>query len=197
MRRPGRHFTQRCNGNARIGIGILLTASLMAGLFIMLLAHAATAEEESSEYAVKAAYLFKFAAFVEWPPGTFNSADTPLVIGIVGDNPFDGTLDNIAAHRKIDGRPVQIAKGERIEQIKNEHILFISQSEQDDMSLIAADLNGKKVLTVAEFDDPAIIIRFVIENDKVRFDINLAQAQRNGLKLSSKLLSVARHVIKE
>ncbi|MGZ5817765.1 MAG: YfiR family protein, partial [Burkholderiaceae bacterium] len=94
----------------------------------------------------------------------------------------------------IEGRPVEVVRARRIDQIKNEHILFISQSEKENMASIVANLQGGKVLTVSEFDDPGIVIQFVIENDKVRFDINLDQANHAGIKLSSKLLTVARTV---
>ncbi|MGZ5780517.1 MAG: YfiR family protein, partial [Burkholderiaceae bacterium] len=94
----------------------------------------------------------------------------------------------------IDGRPVEIVRDQQIDKIKNEQILFISQSEKEKMAPIVSNLQGKKILTVSEFNDPNIIIQFVIENEKVRFDINLDQANSAGIKLSSKLLSVARTV---
>jgi hypothetical protein len=182
---------------AQLDLHFTLLVALLICAILMTSAHAETAAQDQPEYAVKAAFLFKFGAFVEWPPEMFASPDTPLVIGIVGNDPFGSTLDNIVAHHTISGRPVTIVRGKQIDQVRNAHILFISQSEQGNMEAILPGIKGRKVLTVAEFDDPAIIIRFVVENDKVRFDVNLAQAQRSGLKLSSKLLSVARNVIKE
>jgi hypothetical protein len=149
---------------------------------------------ESSEYAVKAAFLFKFGAYIEWPAGTFEDAKAPLIIGVVGDDPFDGILDSVVTGHTVDGRPVTVVRAQQIDQIKTVHILFISQSEKGKIGKIATSLEGKKVLTVSEFDDPNIIIQFVIETNKIRFDINLDQANRSGLKLSSKLLSVARNV---
>jgi hypothetical protein len=171
-----------------------LLVCLAAWLIAIGFAVAAPNAIESSEYEIKAAFLFKFGAYVEWPAGIFETAKTPLVIGIVGDDPFDGTLDSVVNGHQIEGRPVEVMRGQRIEQIKNEQILFISMSEKARMASIISHLQGKKVLTVAEFDDPNIIIQFVIENDKVRFDINLDQANQVGIKLSSKLLSVARNV---
>ena len=168
--------------------------SLIAWLGMIAIAVAAPGETESPEYAVKAAFLFKFGAYVEWPADTFATDKTPLVIGIVGDDPFGSTLDNVVAGHAIDGRPVEIIRSQQIGQISNEQILFISLSEKERMAKIAANLERKKVLTVAEFDDPNIMIQFVTENNKVRFDINLDQANRVGIKISSKLLNVARNV---
>lgn len=169
-------------------------ALLIVWLGTIAIAAAAPAMVESPEYAVKAAFLVKFGSYVEWPANTFATDKTPLVIGIVGGDPLGSTLDSLATGRTIDGRPMEIARSQLIDQMKGEQILFISQSEKEKMAKIAARLEGKKVLTVAEFDDPNIIIQFVTENDKVRFDINLDQANRVGLKLSSKLLSVARNI---
>ncbi|HEY8099152.1 MAG TPA: YfiR family protein [Burkholderiaceae bacterium] len=187
-------LTQHNKCSATIRRFSVAFASLIVCLGVVALATAATSVVESSEYAVKAAFLFKFGTYVEWPPDTFETPKTPLVIGIVGDDPFDGTLDNMAENHRVEGRPVEVVRDQQIDKIKNEQILFISQSEKEKMAQIVSSLQGKKILTVSEFDDPNIIIQFVIENDKVRFDINLDQANLVGIKLSSKLLSVARTV---
>jgi hypothetical protein len=175
----------------------LLSMIAWLGMGMTTLAIAASSVEDPSEYAVKAAFLFKFGSFIDWAPDTFESPSTPLVIGIVGDDPFGSTLDRIVANHTIAGRPVAIVRGQKIDQIKGENILFVSQSEKMQMNAIVSHLSGKKVLTVAEFEDPNVIIHFVIEDNKVRFDINLAQANRVGIKISSKLLSVARTITKE
>jgi hypothetical protein len=169
----------------------------IASMSLVAIAAAAAPAGEPTEYAVKAAFLFKFGAFVEWPAGAFENATAPLVIGIVGEDPFGESLDRLVANHTIAGHPVVIQRGRQIDEIRNEHILFISQSEKGRMGPILSSLAGKNILTVAEFQNPNIIIEFVVENNKVRFDVNLAQADRAGIKLSSKLLSVARHVSKE
>lgn len=190
-------FAQHINRTAAIRIFSAALASLIAWFGVVTLAIAVTNVVEPSEYAIKAAFLFKFGAYVEWPSDMFENPKTPFVIAIIGDDPFDGTLDSIVADHTIEGRPVEVVRNQRIDLIKNEQILFISQSEKGKMGLIQSSLQGKKILTVSEFDDPNIIIQFVIENDKVRFDINLDEANRVGIKLSSKLLSVARTVKRE
>jgi hypothetical protein len=150
--------------------------------------------ESLAEYAVKAAFLFKFSGFVEWPPAAFSAPDAPLIIGILGDDPFGPRLEQIVDGQKVGARPVIVRRTHRIDQARNTHILFISPSEEDRMDLIKLGLQNSNVLTVAEFDRPGIAIHFVTENNKVRFEVNLEQARRADLKLSSKLLSVAKSV---
>ncbi|MGZ3158782.1 MAG: YfiR family protein, partial [Burkholderiaceae bacterium] len=99
-------FAQHHNRIVTIKGLLSALASLIAWMGLVALALAAPGVVESSEYAVKAAFLFKFGAYVEWPPGTFDTPKTPLVIGIVGDDPFDGTLDSIVTGHAIEGRPV-------------------------------------------------------------------------------------------
>jgi hypothetical protein len=160
-------------------------------------AAAETSSAESLEYSIKAAFLFKFGTFVEWPPDEFPSAESPFIIGIVGDDPFGATLDNTVKGHSIGNRKIVVVRANRIEQISGEQILFISQSEKDRMTSLSGKLGDRKVLSVAEFEHPDIIIHLVVENDKVRFDINLDTANRAGIKLSSKLLNVARTVRKK
>lgn len=191
MNKPFAQHGNRIISNKRVYAAF---TSLIACLGVAAFAIVAPSVAESSEYAVKAAFLFKLGAYVEWPPGTFETAKTPLVIGIVGDDPFGSTIDDIVAGQTVESRPVEVVRDQQIDQIKNEKILFISQSEKEKTAAIMSALQDKKILTVSEFDDPNIIIQFVIENGKVRFDINLDQANRVGIKLSSKLLSVARAV---
>lgn len=143
------------------------------------------------EYSVKGAYLFKFSGFVEWPPGAFPSPAAPLVIGVLGDDPFGRTLDQMMDGQTFEGRPVEVLRTHRIDQVRRAHILFISQSELTRMEVIQSGLQNSSVLTVADFNRPGIVISFVMENNKVRFAVNLDQAERAGLKLNSRLLSVA------
>lgn len=154
---------------------------------------AAPGTDPSLEYSVKGAFLFKFIAFVEWPATAF-AADAPLMIMVLGDDPFGPILDQLAKEYPAQGRPVTVRRTRFIEEARGAHILYISQSEKNNMRTILQALQGRHVLTVADFDHPGIVIAFIIDTNKVRFDINLDQAERFGLKLSSKLLSVARTV---
>lgn len=154
----------------------------------------ARATEESLEYSVKGAYVFKFSAFVEWPPTAFATSTSPLIIGIVGDDPFGNVLDQTIKDRTVNNRPIQIRRFKHGEQPQDVHILFISQSERKQLDSIVSNLHG--VLTIGEFDSTTsgTMINFMSEDNKVRFEVDLDQANRAGVKLSSKLLSVARSV---
>lgn len=154
----------------------------------------AAAGESPLEYSVKGAYLFKFSGFVEWPPAAFVSPTAPLVISVLGDDPFGAVLDQMVSGQSVGGRSVEVRRIQRIGDVRGTHILYISQSEEGRMGLIEGNLRDGNVLTVADFNRPGIVISFVMEDNKVRFVINLDQAQRAGLKLNSRLLAVASSV---
>ncbi|MES2205242.1 MAG: YfiR family protein [Pseudomonadota bacterium] len=153
-----------------------------------------TPTEESLEYSVKAAYLFKFGSFVEWPPNTFLEPTSPLMVGVVGEDPFGIKLEQIIQGHTINGRPLVIRRFNHGQQPQDVHILFISKSEQQNLNAMIAGLNG--VLTIGEFEPslPGVMINFTLNNNKVRFDVDLDAVNRAELKISSKLLSVARNV---
>ncbi|HVV73308.1 MAG TPA: YfiR family protein [Verrucomicrobiae bacterium] len=153
--------------------------------------HAQTA---SKEYQVKAAFLYNFSQFVEWPPDAFPQAQSPLVIGILGDDPFGGSLDQIVSGEKVNGHPLVIQHYHSVGEIKACHILFISQSEGKESKAVLSALKGRDILTVSDLDDftkDGGIIRFVTENNKIRFKINGEAAKAANLTLSSKLLRAA------
>src|SRR5882724_5191380 len=169
-------------------LGVALAASCS-------LAGNAATTQESLEYAVKGAFLFKFGAFVEWPSSAFPNPDAPFVIGILGDDPFGASLDQIVQGRTVQGRVVVIQRLQRVEQAKDVHILFIARTERERAEQIAASLRGNSVLTVSDVDHsprPVGVINLVTVDNKVRFEIDEDMAQRAGLKLSSKLLSLGR-----
>lgn len=174
---------------------MLLRLGLIATLAcVAFSASAQSMTDDTLEYSIKSAFLFKFGEFVEWPPGAFASPEEPLVIGILGEDPFGSRLDQIVTGHSIGGRPVTVTRMRRIDQLRKAHVLFISRSESEHMDSIAAALQGKNILTVADFEHADVAVTFVVENNRVRFDVNLPAADRAGLKLSSKLLSVARNV---
>ena len=183
----------------------ILPAQMRRATFVLLLlmawasmfqdSRASVGTEGSLEYSVKGAYLLKFGDFVEWPANAFPFADTPLLITVLGDDPFGPMLDQLVKGRTIAGRTVTVKRTHKIEEARNAHILYISQSERNNLKTILLGLQDRNVLTVADFDHPGIAIAFTIDNNKVRFDVNLNQAEQAGLKLSSKLLSVARTVM--
>lgn len=155
------------------------------------------AQEALPEYQVKAAYLFNFLKFVEWPSNAFPDPLAPFVIGIVGDDPFGSALPEVVVGKTVQGRDLVIRRYHPGESLRGASILFISVSEKKRLSQILAGLQGSSVLTVGDMDgflDAGGMIQLISENDRVRFAINVDATNRARLKVSSKLLSLA-HVV--
>lgn len=146
------------------------------------------------EYQVKAVFLFNFAQFVDWPVATFPEAQSPIVIGVLGQDPFAGALDAAVQGEQVNGRSFVVHRYRRLEEVGNCQILFISRSETARLPAILAALRGRNILTVSDaenFTEQGGMIRFVTEQNKVRFRINLEPAKAANLTLSSKLLRPA------
>ena len=148
----------------------------------------------SREYQVKAVFLFNFAQFVEWPTNALSDTQTPLTIGVLGDDPFDGFLDDTVRGEKVDGHPLVVQRYHNIEDVENCQVLFISRSENKRMEQILADLKGRNILTVGDADGfvkNGGVIRFVTEENKIHFRISLEAAKNAKLTISSKMLRLA------
>lgn len=155
---------------------------------------AAAGAEVSREYQIKAAFLFNFTKFVEWPPDHFADAQTPIVIGVAGRDPFGGALAATVAGRAVDGRPIEIVPIASLADLPRVDLLFITATEDKRLIERLEPLNQMGVLTVGEspqFAAAGGAITFVLRDDKVRFDINVAAIESSGLRISSKLLSLA------
>ncbi|MGD0651896.1 MAG: YfiR family protein [Verrucomicrobiia bacterium] len=178
-------------------MGRLLHRCLIATLGVVWLAATPLRAEVSPEYKLKAAFVFNFAKFVEWPPKAFAGDHSPLVIGVLGDNPFDTVLDEMTQGKTVNGRPVEIKRSRRVEELTGCHVIFISASEKQRQAKILAALKGSNALTVSDTDDfleSGGIIQLVMEEKKIRFDINARAAERASLQISSQLLNLARHM---
>ena len=148
----------------------------------------------SHEYPLKAVFLFNFAQFTGWPTNAFEKADSPLVIGVLGDDPFGALLDDAVRGEIVNGRKFVVERYRRVEDIQTCHILFISQSEARRLDKIVSALKAKPVLTVSEIADSAsngVCVRFMTENNKIHLRINMDSLQAARLTVSSKLLRVA------
>lgn len=146
---------------------------------------------ESNEYQLKAVFLFNFAQFVEWPENAFVTADAPIVIGVLGSDPFGPILDETVRGESVGGRPLIIQRYRRVEEIGACHILFINKSESPHLETILSSLGNRSILTVSDADRAArrgVMVRFVTEKKRVRLRINLDAARLVGLTISSKLL---------
>ncbi|MCH6587225.1 MAG: YfiR family protein, partial [Proteobacteria bacterium] len=154
----------------------------------------AAAAETSREYLIKAAFLYNFAKFTEWPAGSFPDSAAPLDVCVFGEDPFGGALESIAG-KTIRGRRVAVHRVASIEAAAACHLLFISDSEATRLAGILDSLRGRPVLTIAEmpgFSRSGGIINLTTNpDDRIRFEINVGIARRVGLRLSSKLLNLA------
>jgi len=168
-------------------VGLLWAAPLGAP-------EAATQASVAKEYEVKAVFLLNFAQFVEWPDGTFPSADTPICIGILGDDPFGAVLDRAIQGERVKDRPLAAKRFRHLEDVKDCHLLFISRSERARLPQILAKIGRTSILTVGETDRFAHqggIINFRLQGNTIRFEINVDAARRSNLKISYKLLRLA------
>jgi len=144
-----------------------------------------------TEYQLKAAFLFNFAQFVEWPASAFRTAQSPLIIGVLGDDPFGPYLDELVNGEKVGERPLVPRRFKRVEDIGECHILFISRSESSNLERILGRLRERSVLTVSDiegFSRQGGMVRFVTENGKIRLRINVEAAKSCNLTISSKIL---------
>jgi hypothetical protein len=187
---------QRVNPPSQATQPSRFTGILLSGLFWFAAVNGLAARESvPSEYSVKAAFLLNFGKFVTWPENDFPSNSAPLVIGVVGGNPFHEDLRKMIDGKSIGGRPLVFRLFPTPEAVRNCHILFVSQSAQRDAPAILAALRGADVLTVTEnlphFANSGFTVNFVTVQEHIRFQINQPATARTGLTISSKLLSLA------
>ncbi len=151
------------------------------------------------EYRIKAAFLFNFIKFIDWPPEVLIDKNQPFSVCVLGENPFGDFISDLEA-QSTHGKKLRIEflqSYERPNDIRQFHILFISASMEEQTAAILNDLDGYPALTVGDHATFALnggIINFLIHNKKVRFEINLAAAKRTRLKISSKLLRLAQNI---
>jgi hypothetical protein len=155
----------------------------------------AAAPAASAESATKAAFLYRFAGLVEWPPGSFARAEDPLVIAIAGDDTVASELELTAAGRTVNGRPVFVRRLPAADAPAGLHVLFVSASAQWRMREFAAVAGP--LLLVTEHEDGhrlGAVLNFVVDGERVRFTASLPAADARGLRLSAGLLAVAQSV---
>src|SRR6185437_5808520 len=171
------------------------TAVLLLGFFFAF-SFLCRAQEKPTEYQIKAAFVYNFVKFVEWPPEAFASTNSPLVIGVLGKNVFGDNLEQAIQNKVINNHPLQLKVFPSVAEAGGCQVLFISASEKKHYSEILKVVRDKSILTVSEsesvdFIDDGGIINFVIVDNHVRFQINNARARKVGLKMSSDLLNLA------
>jgi hypothetical protein len=171
-------------------------AALISAVLAFSRGDAATDPPRPSEYAVKAAFMYNFAKFVDWPADPARRG--PFIVGVLGDDPFGVVLDRTLAGKKVQDRPLVVKRMIRVDDVGEADLLFVSSSEDAKLAQILGRLEGSPTLTVGDMDDfigRGGMVGFHLEQESVRFDINLDRVWQSHLKMSSQLVRVARKVI--
>ncbi|MFI5141042.1 MAG: YfiR family protein [Bacteroidia bacterium] len=153
-----------------------------------------SAQISTREYQVKAAFLFNFSQFVEWPSQTFSNPESRAVIGVLGKDPFGTYLEETIVGETINKHPLVIQHFNNVDEITNCQILFINISDKKELRLILEKLKGRNILTVSDANGFAKLggmVRFYINDDKINIQINHEAAKEENLVISSKLLKLA------
>ena len=148
------------------------------------------------EYNVKAAFLLNVAKYANWPSQSFADPAAPIVLGILGDDPFGAALDRLVHVRVINDRKITVRRSKRVADLRGAHVVFISASESDRASAICASLSESGSLCIGDNEASAAFtaINFSLENGRVVFSVNLAAVKRSNVAISSKLLHLAKSV---
>jgi len=160
-------------------------------------AGSAQAQREASEASVKAAFLYKFANYIEWPPGAFASPSAPLVIAVMSSEEIASDLERIVSGRNVAGHPVTVRRVREGEVLKGAHVLFIGRELATPAAVLRA-AREQSVLGVTETErglEMGSAINFVPAGDRVGFEVSLDSAERSGARISSRMLAVARRVV--
>lgn len=171
---------------------------LLPLIFLLSLAQVVWAAESGlNENQIKAAYLYKFASYVDWPPFTFAQEDSPLTIAIIGADEVAAELGNLTEGRNINGRPLHIKSLAAGAPLTGVQVLFVGQQARKNLFALPEDIKIEPVLTVTDFSnglDSGSIINFVVVDSHIRFEVSTAHADRCGLKISARLLGVAQRI---
>jgi hypothetical protein len=177
--------------SATVRVAICLGFVLMPGLTTLSSADSTIPKE----YKVKAAFIYNFAKFVEWPAQKLADS-APIVVGVLGPNPFGDELENALKGRQINGRTLIVRQFDNLEAAKAAHLLFVSLNDE---SKLHKALKEYGILTVGQSESFARnggMITFAFEDDKLRFEINIGAAEQAGLKISAQLQKLAKNVRK-
>lgn len=178
-------------------MGVLNRA--LAGFLLLAcgLLPASAAAQQPTEAGVKAAFLYKFAGYIEWPAGAFNTPDAPFVIGVTGADEVAAELERLVPGRSINNRPVVVRRFREGEPPKGAHLVFVGRGEPNVRAVVrAAQRSGALTVTETEHGlEAGSSINFVVVDDRVGFEVSLDAADRGGHRISSRMLAVARRVV--
>jgi len=171
--------------------------ALLAGLLAALALPAAAQDRAAREHEIKAAFLFKFPSFIEWPGQAGTAPGGVFSIGVLGAEEVGADLQQVAAERTLEGRPVTVRTLRAGESPAGLHMLFVGREHTSRIAQIARMPASRGLLIVSEEEgalDQGSAINFVVAAGRVRFQVNLQAAERSGLRISSRLLAVASEV---
>lgn len=176
--------------------GVLRVAACSAVLLSATVA--AQPIQSAPEHSIKAAYLYNFAAYIEWPEQSFDEAGRPLTIGILGGDRIAGELEAITRDRRVGGHPVRIRRLRPEDPVAGLHMLFVADEQIDELPKLTAEARAQSVVVVTESRDAlrqGSVINFLIIDERVRFEVSLEAADASRLAVSSRLLAVAERVL--
>jgi len=159
--------------------------------------HGFSQTDGDGEYRVKLAFLYNFAQFVQWPDSAFQNANSPLTLCVAGQDPFQGEIEQSLRGRAVGGHPIEIRRLRATDEPRACHMIFVPAGETRLAERILARVKGSSVLTVGEtkgFADFGGIINLTLNQNKLRFEVNLDAATQTQLKISSRLLALAKIV---
>lgn len=174
---------------------VILSISIFLGLTSPIAAPGAS-PVTLREYDVKAACLFNIAKFSDWPEGAFTHPSAPIIVGILGQDPFGAVLDRIVKGRVVNNRAVLIRRATHYSEMLDAHVVFVCASQKGNASLIASALSASNVLVVGDTEEtaPFAAINFSVTDGRTLFVVNLDRAGRAAVRISSKLLALAASV---
>ncbi|MCS6950195.1 MAG: YfiR family protein, partial [bacterium] len=180
-----RTATARGNPAKQVGIMFLLSVLLLRAAFA----------QGYNEIEVKAAFLYHFTSYIEWPPKAFDSPTAPVVIGVLGRSAILDALREAVRGKSVQGRAITVRQVQTAQEVRQCHVLFVPAAESRNPARILELVGEAPVLVVGEaegFAHKGGMVNFFIEQNKVRFEVNPDAAKRVNLHISSKLLRLAR-----
>jgi hypothetical protein len=172
-------------------------AAFLVCAVLALPSRAQTADGDNSEYLIKAGFTYNFAKLMDWPANAFNTPSAPIVIGVMGTDPFEGTLDQVLKGKQANGRDFVVKHLKWGMDYRDCEILFVGNSEAAHVDEILHTVRTLPILTIGEmpgFAQRGGIINFILEDNKVRFEVNVDAAKQANINISSRLLSLAKIV---
>ncbi|MBI2423175.1 MAG: YfiR family protein [Candidatus Hydrogenedentes bacterium] len=155
-------------------------------------------QRSASEEELKAAFIFRFLNFIEWPENTFEKEDDPIIVGLLGESPMEKELDKALSGKYVQERPLQLKLGATAEALKDCQVVFIAESASEELAAVLEQLKGAPIVTVSDLPDFARkggMIQLFRADNKVRFDINMDSVKSAKIKISSRLIQLASSIL--